>query len=367
MEKGKAPNMMTEMTIKAVSNLKNMAPPLLNEFIKSAERYQKASTDLAKLGIQLADAVYRIGAIASGDMGEGIRKLAEYIKDTENKREELTRSMTLDLVDPLRHSVVTEQREAMNFEKNYKRDRDQVRADIVKLEAKTKKAGKKTTPQVLQQQITELNDKIKESETMRSSKLREVVLLDRRRWGTFLQMWNRVLTKETEFHSDTVTRFKSNEPILEGLSAGLASLPKEFEEMISKQQRTFVQIQVAPDAGSGNYRLSYAPGSAQANAAALQNYDSYDSYYGSYDTYDSSSSTSSYDTNDYSAGGGSGGGGGASARALYDYRSDEPSDLPLTAGDIITVLQQDDGSGWTKGQNARGKQGIFPTSYIEYI
>eukprot|EP01111_Echinosteliopsis_oligospora_P018391 TRINITY_DN8412_c0_g1_i1.p1 TRINITY_DN8412_c0_g1~~TRINITY_DN8412_c0_g1_i1.p1 ORF type:complete len:360 (+),score=107.83 TRINITY_DN8412_c0_g1_i1:125-1204(+) len=356
----KQPNMMTEMTIKAVNNLKNNAPPLLNEFVKAAERYQKASQDLAKLGIQLADAVYRIGAIASGDMGEGIRKLAEYIKDTENKREELTRSMTLDLVDPLRHSVVTEQREAMNFEKNYKRDRDQVRADIVKLEQKTKKAGKKTTPQVLQQQISELNDKIKESETMRSSKLREVVLLDRRRWGTFLQMWNRVLAKETEFHSDTVTRAKANEPPLEALSAGLANLPKEFEEMISKQQRTFVQIQVAPDASSGNYRLSYAPGSAQAAAAAAQNYDSYDSYYGAYDSYDSGS-TSSYESNSYA------GGGGASARALYDYRSDEPSDLPLTAGDILTVLQQDDGSGWTKGQNARGQQGIFPTSYIEYI
>lgn len=27
------------------------------------------ATDLAKLGIQLADSVYRIGAIASGDMG----------------------------------------------------------------------------------------------------------------------------------------------------------------------------------------------------------------------------------------------------------------------------------------------------------
>jgi len=60
-------------------------------------------------------------------------------------------------------------------------------------------------------------------------------------------------------------------------------------------------------------------------------------------------------------------GGGAQARALYDYASNEPSDLPLSANDIVTIIQDDDGSGWTKGQDENGRVGIFPTSYIEYI
>lgn len=92
------------------------------------------------------------------------------------------------------------------------------------------------------------------------------------------------------------------------------------------------------------------------------------------------------------------------ARALYPYVGDEATDLNLVAGgihsslfsffvlafevtneEIITILQEDDGSGWTKGilislysflfskricnqgQNVQGKIGIFPTSYIEHI
>lgn len=34
---------------------------------------------------------------------------------------------------------------------------------------------------------------------------------------------------------------------------------------------------------------------------------------------------------------------------------------------IITIIQDDDGSGWTKGQNSHGNVGLFPTSYIQYL
>jgi uncharacterized protein YgiM (DUF1202 family) len=57
---------------------------------------------------------------------------------------------------------------------------------------------------------------------------------------------------------------------------------------------------------------------------------------------------------------------GARAIALYDYipgalANDE---LDMVAGDELTVITQDDGSGWTKVSRS-GSEGLVPTSYIE--
>jgi len=243
-----------------------------------------------------------------------------------------------------------------------------MRTEILRLENRTKKAGKKTTPEVLKQQISELNDKIKEAETMRSNKLRDIILLERKRYATFLVMWNSVLSKDHDAHTDALGKIKNNEALWITLAGSGNNLPKEIDEMISKQERTLVQISPAGvGEDPGNYRLSYAPGALQQSYSG--SYDSYSDTYDSYSSYDSGTSGGgSYDSYDYgSAAPAAAGASGARARALYNYVSDEPADLPLNANDIVTILQDDDGSGWTKGQDSSGRVGIFPTSYIEYI
>ncbi|CAI2169478.1 9273_t:CDS:10 [Funneliformis geosporum] len=53
------------------------------------------------------------------------------------------------------------------------------------------------------------------------------------------------------------------------------------------------------------------------------------------------------------------------AEALYDYIADTEEELSISAGDIITVFELDDGSGWVKAFY-NGKEGLVPASYIEY-
>ncbi|CAG8475963.1 12432_t:CDS:10 [Funneliformis caledonium] len=53
------------------------------------------------------------------------------------------------------------------------------------------------------------------------------------------------------------------------------------------------------------------------------------------------------------------------AEALYDYIADTEEELSVSAGDIITVFELDDGSGWVKAFY-NGKEGLVPASYIEY-
>lgn len=51
------------------------------------------------------------------------------------------------------------------------------------------------------------------------------------------------------------------------------------------------------------------------------------------------------------------------ARALYDYAPQNPDELRLTAGAVVTILQKDD-SGWWKG-SLNGSVGVFPFNYVE--
>ncbi|KAI8971437.1 hypothetical protein BDF20DRAFT_679063 [Mycotypha africana] len=53
-------------------------------------------------------------------------------------------------------------------------------------------------------------------------------------------------------------------------------------------------------------------------------------------------------------------------QSIYDYLAQNADELNLTAGDILTVVEPDDGSGWIKAQ--RGAEvGLVPANYIEYI
>lgn len=70
---------------------------------------------------------------------------------------------------------------------------------------------------------------------MRSTKLRDIILLERKRYATFLAMWNQVLAKDHDSHTDALNKMKGNEALWITLGGSATQLPKEFEEMISKQ------------------------------------------------------------------------------------------------------------------------------------
>ncbi|EGG21522.1 SH3 domain-containing protein [Cavenderia fasciculata] len=353
----KKTNPVTENTLKTINNLKVNTPPLFTEIIRAANKYQQQLTALSQAGSVLSDTIGRLTVHNAGEFGDGLRKLADTIRELELKREEVAKTMLNDFITPCKQAIENDQKEVLTFEKNFKKDRDNMRQEILKLEAKTRKAGKKTTPEVLKQQITELNDKIKESDQLNSNKLKDVVLMERKKLATFLSQFNQFIDKDVELSNDTNAKFTNGLQCWRDLINAQSQLPSEVESLISKQERTLVQIQ--PQGGDAdNYRISYAPGKVPNSGSG--GYDTYESY-DSYDNYDNYDNNAGGDySQDYSAGA------EMQARALYDYNSSEATDLNLRAGDIISVIQQDDGSGWTKGRDSYGNEGIFPSTYIEY-
>lgn len=55
-----------------------------------------------------------------------------------------------------------------------------------------------------------------------------------------------------------------------------------------------------------------------------------------------------------------------SARALYDYTTTQPDELPLRRGDVLEILDKEDDPWWT-ARNGSGKLGLIPKNYVNEI
>ncbi|KAG1851611.1 SH3-domain-containing protein [Suillus subalutaceus] len=54
------------------------------------------------------------------------------------------------------------------------------------------------------------------------------------------------------------------------------------------------------------------------------------------------------------------------ARAIWDWESEDPNDLSFHAGDIIEIVKETNVDWWT-GRIKSGKQGLFPSTYVERL
>ncbi|KAG9315279.1 SH3 domain-containing protein [Chiua virens] len=54
------------------------------------------------------------------------------------------------------------------------------------------------------------------------------------------------------------------------------------------------------------------------------------------------------------------------ARAIWGWTSEDPNDLAFEAGDVIEVITETNPDWWT-GRNRSGKQGLFPSNYVEKL
>ena len=53
------------------------------------------------------------------------------------------------------------------------------------------------------------------------------------------------------------------------------------------------------------------------------------------------------------------------ARCTFDYAAENPDELTIKEGDIITVLSTKD-QGWWEGE-FNGKRGVFPSNFVEVV
>jgi len=53
------------------------------------------------------------------------------------------------------------------------------------------------------------------------------------------------------------------------------------------------------------------------------------------------------------------------ARVVFDFTATSEFELDVSEGAVVHVVEPDDGSGWVKIANDRGREGLVPASYLE--
>lgn len=56
---------------------------------------------------------------------------------------------------------------------------------------------------------------------------------------------------------------------------------------------------------------------------------------------------------------------GPRAVALYDFRAENPDELNMRAGDVVTVVQKRQQDDWWQVESAVGKRGLVPSTYLD--
>jgi hypothetical protein len=56
----------------------------------------------------------------------------------------------------------------------------------------------------------------------------------------------------------------------------------------------------------------------------------------------------------------------ADLRSVYDYEAQNSDELSIKEGDILHIVEHDDGTGWIKAQLG-GQVGMVPANYVEYV
>ncbi|KAI8373277.1 hypothetical protein BD560DRAFT_328204 [Blakeslea trispora] len=57
----------------------------------------------------------------------------------------------------------------------------------------------------------------------------------------------------------------------------------------------------------------------------------------------------------------------ADVRSLYDYDAQNEDELSIQEGELLQLVEQDDGSGWIKAKSSNQLLGLIPASYVEYL
>ncbi|XP_066471897.1 sorting nexin-18 [Tiliqua scincoides] len=58
---------------------------------------------------------------------------------------------------------------------------------------------------------------------------------------------------------------------------------------------------------------------------------------------------------------------GLRARALYDFRSENPGEISLREHEVLSLCSEQEIEGWLEGVNSRGDRGLFPASYVQVL
>ena len=151
-------------------------------------------------------------------------------------------------MDKIAHQIQTnlqkERTDLQNFEKSYYKRHGEIVEELRRAEKETKKSGKKS-PYQLQQAIQELTDKMNEMTNHRQAKLKEILLMERKRYCDIVHLLNSVIDSQMSLSTYSNQTLQDQHQKWKGVADTYNQLPSDCQALISRsgvKERTSTAI-----------------------------------------------------------------------------------------------------------------------------
>jgi len=346
-------------TFEVINSLK-ACEPTIGEVTKAAQKYTEMMLKLCDAGKILADVLGGLAEQHGGDLGDGLRKSSDILKQLEAKRSKQAQTLLDSLIEPYtkgdRRPDQSKQAIA-TFEKQYKTQRGVSLKNIKKYETTSRKLAKKKKKdqRALDEALASLSKSVEMHDSMLGENLRAIIVIDRTRYCQYLKAWNEVLLSESEGYEAGSKLVAEQLPELQALADETAELiPEEAERLIrdSKPDAALRQLEKVRETGYFPAGFEYGDNAGDG-------------------TMGSTAGTAISDRINRDEDGSETGedplGGHPVAtykvRVKQRYDAQQEDELSLVLGDIFDVTAEID-ENWAIAE-VHGKRGMFPSNHIE--
>ncbi|KAL6043426.1 hypothetical protein QOT17_023905 [Balamuthia mandrillaris] len=238
-------------TYRIINRLRE-SEPLFKDLMKALKTYEILVNQTTGASQTLLDAMLKISEHRGGDLGDGLRRLADCQYRIEEARMNGLKAFVDQLGANYEKIMEADRQTLANVERNYKNQRSNSLKSIKKAENRTKKAEKKKLrdPRRWEDSLSALESLVEKHAEFLADSLNQVATIDRKKYCTFIKHWNAVVDVEARGFEQAVSLWgKHKEHMLE---LQKAETPTDTEEIIaaSRPRATLSQLKAARETGN---------------------------------------------------------------------------------------------------------------------
>eukprot|EP01094_Clydonella_sp_ATCC50884_P007521 TRINITY_DN16716_c0_g1_i1.p1 TRINITY_DN16716_c0_g1~~TRINITY_DN16716_c0_g1_i1.p1 ORF type:complete len:344 (-),score=139.53 TRINITY_DN16716_c0_g1_i1:19-1050(-) len=327
----------TKEMLDVIENMKQSHSDL-HTLSKLATAHHAASQKYIETGKAMVDHLVKISLGMDSrveDVAAVLTQISSLEKSIFLSFDDLNTTVLEQLSTSLSRALDAEKKAIAQFEKSFNAQQQQLFNDLRKAEKESQKAGKKS-PQALQAAIQAITDKMTEIKDVRKERLKNILLMERKKHTDLLAAWVAMVDAQNSAYSGAHSTLAGQRDQWAAVSQQSTKLHEKSEALLNdvgSKERTATSI---GEMGEGSY-----------DEGDEGYYDEGEGYYEEGDAYAEAAGT-------------------FTARALYDYAGTHDYELKFSAGDIITVTNVDEATGWWTGE-LHGVVGPFPGNYVEAL
>jgi Fe2+ transport system protein B len=203
---------------------------LFSELGKNVQKHTAQLAALASSCAVLVDNLQRIGEQEKGDLGEVIKQIAEAHKTSGDNLGKHAQAWTEHLLQDINTRLNTDKLDVANFDKNFKAKRAASVKNLKKAEANQAKANKpkmkSKSPDKAEEANAQMAQAEQEHDTMLCEQLKEVVVLERKKYCHLLQQLDTLCTAQAELYRAEVMVMENINALVAPVAASEEVIPE---------------------------------------------------------------------------------------------------------------------------------------------